>query len=323
VHLQDLGAVHQALAAERHQVRVGRAPVAQRRRPLLRPADVEGLLARRDHAAVGDPGDDRRHLTGSDGDHDLVEQRHALRGLAQPGQGLTPAEPGQRRQVLVAEALADLGGLAERGVGGGSVASGEAADRDRQEQVPVLGTVELSVVEQPLGSGQPTTAAGELAPVQQREAQPERGPGAPRHIAQAQPLVRRARPHLGAVVVPTDQVGGHRKPLEVRRRERGLAIQGRELVVGVRPSEPIERVPGPIEHVGRGHTLSLPLRALAYAPHQRPASEAPPVAGSRGGEIPAAPQQSWVLACKTCQRGRANLERQRPRGLEAPWVRSR
>jgi hypothetical protein len=45
VQLQDLGAPHQALSAVRHQVRLGLAPVGQRRRPLLRPAEVEDLLA--------------------------------------------------------------------------------------------------------------------------------------------------------------------------------------------------------------------------------------------------------------------------------------
>jgi len=166
VQLHDLGAMHQTLTAEGHQLRLRRAPVAQRRRPLLRPAHIEDLLARHDHTAVDDPDDDRSHLAGRDGDHDLVEQRHALRGLAQPGQGLPPAEPRERRQVWVAEAVADLGGLAEGGVGGRGVASGKALKRDRQEQVSLLNTVQMTIVEQPPGPGEPAAAAGGLTPVQ-------------------------------------------------------------------------------------------------------------------------------------------------------------
>ena len=258
--LQDLGAVDQALTTERHQVRLGRAPATQRRRPLLGPADVEGLLAHRDHPAVGDACDDRRHFAGSDGDHYLVEQCHALRGLAQPGQRLTSAEPRERRQILIAEAVADLGGLAERGVGRRGVTSGKAPNRDRQEQVPLLGTVQLTIVEQPPGSGEPAAAAGKLAPVQQREAQPERAPGAPRHITRVQPPLKRTRPRVGAVVVPADQVGSHRKPFEIRRLEWCLTVQGRELFIGIRPGLPAERVLGPFEGIGCGHTLS-PLEA--------------------------------------------------------------
>ena len=67
------------------------------------------------------PDDDRRDFAGGDGDHGLVEQRHALGGS--PSRiSAAPAMPGDRHQVRVAEALADLGGLSEGGVGGRGVA---------------------------------------------------------------------------------------------------------------------------------------------------------------------------------------------------------
>jgi hypothetical protein len=256
--------VHQALAAERHQVGLGRDPVAQRRRPLLRPAQVERLLARHDRAAVGDPDDDRGRLAGGHRGHHLVDQRHALGGLAQPGQGLPLADPRQRRQVGVAEALADLAGLPEGGVGGRGVAGGEALQRDRQQQVALLDAVELAVVQQPPGPGQPAAAAGQLAAVQELQAQPERAPGGPRRVAGAEPPLERPRPRVGGVVVAADQEGGHREPLEVRRHQRRAAVQGRELGVGRRPVMAAVRVPGPVERAGRGHQRRAPSRSRCW-----------------------------------------------------------
>jgi hypothetical protein len=66
VELHDLGAMHQTLTAEGHQVQLRVAPARQGRGPLLCPAQIEDLLARRDHTAVGDPGNHRGHLTGGD-----------------------------------------------------------------------------------------------------------------------------------------------------------------------------------------------------------------------------------------------------------------
>src|SRR4029453_12409762 len=54
--LQDLGPVHQTLAAVRHELRLRLAPSTQRRRPLACAAYVEDLLARLDHGAVDEAG---------------------------------------------------------------------------------------------------------------------------------------------------------------------------------------------------------------------------------------------------------------------------
>jgi hypothetical protein len=113
LQLHDLGVVHQALAAIGHEVRLRRAPLAERLRPLLGPAQVEDLLAFPDHGAVDDPDPDRRHLTGGDGNHDLVEQRHACRGLPRSDEGLADAEATERHELRVAEALADPRRLVE------------------------------------------------------------------------------------------------------------------------------------------------------------------------------------------------------------------
>ena len=103
MQLHDLGAVHQALATEGDQIRLGRTPVRQRRRPLPGPAQIEDLLARLDHGAVDDPRNDRRHFTGLNGDHDLIQQRHARGRLAQRDHGPTKTKPAKRDQVRVAQ----------------------------------------------------------------------------------------------------------------------------------------------------------------------------------------------------------------------------
>ena len=78
VQLQDLGAMHQAVAAERDEIRLRIAPPAQRGGPLLRTADVEDELARFDHAAVDRSSDHLADLVGHHRGHRLVEQPHPV-----------------------------------------------------------------------------------------------------------------------------------------------------------------------------------------------------------------------------------------------------
>ena len=74
--LQDLRPVHEAAARERHEIRLAVAPPAQSGGPFLRAAHLVDLLTGEDHAAVDEPGDDRRELVRRERDHRLVEQRH-------------------------------------------------------------------------------------------------------------------------------------------------------------------------------------------------------------------------------------------------------
>jgi hypothetical protein len=104
-----------ALTAVWHEVRLGGAPLAQGRRPLPCPWQVEDLLADRYHEAVDEPAHDRGHLTGRDCDHALVERCQPSSGLAEPDECLAPADTGERHQVRVTEAFADLGDPGERG----------------------------------------------------------------------------------------------------------------------------------------------------------------------------------------------------------------
>jgi hypothetical protein len=167
VELHDLGAVHLALPAVGDQVRLGRDPVAQRGGPLLRPAQVEDLLAQLDGGAVGLAGDHRRQLAGGGGDHDLVEQGHARGGLAQHEQGLAPPEPGERRQVGLAEAVADLGRPGEHRARGRGVTLHHALVCDQHQEIPLFDADPLAVVQQPAC---PSAGACQLPAQEQAEA---------------------------------------------------------------------------------------------------------------------------------------------------------
>ena len=109
VELEDLRPVHEAAPGEGDHLRLKRPPVRERPRPLARAPHLVDLLAREDHAAVDDPGDDRRQLLGRDRDHRLVEEREAVAHLTVPDQHVTLAVDREREEIAIAEALADRG----------------------------------------------------------------------------------------------------------------------------------------------------------------------------------------------------------------------
>jgi len=119
-------------------------------------------MASLNHGAVDEPGDDRGELAGRDCNHDLVEQRHALRDLSQMNQGLASAKPAKIQQVWVVEVAADLGGLAKGGARLCGVAPGHALQGGGHQQISLLYAVLVSV-EQPPGSGEPPAAGGHFA----------------------------------------------------------------------------------------------------------------------------------------------------------------
>jgi hypothetical protein len=255
VQLHDLGAVDQTLTAVGHQV-LRLIPTGQRRRPPLGPAQIEDLLACLDHRAVDDPGDDHRNLARRDGDHGLVEQRHALSGLTQPDRSLPPAKPGESHQIQVAETLADLGRLTEGRIRARGVPLRQGLERDRYQQIPLLHAVVLAGFEQPPHPTQPAATTGQLALDQETESQPEPAPGGSHLIAQAQALLIPTAPDVGAVAIPADQVSRRRQPLKIRRLQRCLVIRQRELGIAVRPGVMREGVPPQLKDLRPGHALS-------------------------------------------------------------------
>jgi hypothetical protein len=66
------------------------------------------------------------------------------------------------------------------------------------------------------------------------------------------------RADVGGVVVPADQVGGRGQPLQVLRVQRGVAVGGRQLGVGIRPRLPCEGPSTLVEDIGTSHSGTLP-----------------------------------------------------------------
>jgi hypothetical protein len=113
LELQDLAAVHQAVAAEGDETRLGVAPAGEGCGPLPRPAQVEQPLAGVDHLAVGDASDDRVDLLGCHRDHHLVQQGDPLAGLPRHHPRQAQGQACEREHVRIAEPLGDLGRLLE------------------------------------------------------------------------------------------------------------------------------------------------------------------------------------------------------------------
>jgi hypothetical protein len=218
--------IDETLAAVRHQVRLRGTPAAQRGRPLLRPAQVEELPAGVDHGAVDDPGDDRRHFVGRNGDHHFVQEGHALFTPAKVNEGPTPSQPRQREQVSVPEAVADRRGLAEDGVGGLGIALLQALQRDRHQQIALFHTVQLAFREDTPRAGKPAARLGHLSPGHKLHADPERAARGPRGIAEPQAFLIRPRPDLEAFGVPASEIRGRCQALEIVEPQRQVAISG-------------------------------------------------------------------------------------------------
>jgi hypothetical protein len=130
-----------------------------------------------------------------------------------PDQRLPLAVPGERDQVGCREPLADRGCLAEDLVRRRRTAAEQRGKAGREQQQPPLGAVE--VLDQPLGPGDPTAAAGQVAAQDQGQRQPEptaRGTG---RVLRAEVLEVGPLPGRLARGVPAGQVGGDRQQLEV------------------------------------------------------------------------------------------------------------
>ena len=260
VRLQDLGAVHQAQATVRHQVRLRLAPPAQRRSPHLRPPHVEDLLTCLDHAAVGVAHHDRRHLTGRDGNHGLVEQPYAFSDLAQVDQRPALTVTGERQQIQVSEAVAGLRGLAEGGVRARGVPLEDGLQRGQVQHIAPLHAIVPAVVEETPGPGDPAAGAGQVAAFRSLKASQNahRTARAPSRALAICPC-----PDIVTVGLPADEVRGHGEPLEILELQRRLTVRGQELRAGIGPCLPPKRPSPSIERiVGGSSALSTQVPVL-------------------------------------------------------------
>jgi hypothetical protein len=224
VQLHDLSPVGQALPAVRHEVGLRVTPVTECRRPLPRPAQLEDLLACLDGGAVHDADDDGGHLRGRDRNDHFVQRRHRLRTSAQGDQGLSAPERAQCQHVRIVESRADARHLREDGERAGGVTGLEEPQARRHEEEAALGAV-AGLVHELLCPRQPAAAAGRLPPKEGAEAQPEGAARRPLRPALSKSLGMGLRPDLEALLLPADEVGGHRELLEVVHPEGCLLLR--------------------------------------------------------------------------------------------------
>ena len=238
-HLHDLGAVDQAAAAEHREVRLLLAPTRHRGGPLLRAAQLVELPAAVDHAAVDEARGNRRHLAGDGGQHGLVEQRQPFLDAALPDEAVTLLVDGEREQVGVAEAAADLGAVGRAGAAGLRVRHAESL---QQAQVAALDAVAL--LEQPLRAGEPAARLGGVAAQRQDQPEPERAAHGALHRAVLG--VRLVGPlEYGQVLeLVAEQVGRGGQPLEILATQ---LTRGRQRGVSVLPGPLSERLAAPFD----------------------------------------------------------------------------
>ena len=211
------------------------APGREGGRPFSGAADLVGVLAGQDHAAVDDPGDDRRELARGHRDHRLVEQAAGPRRDARPDQDVALLVGGEGEQVGVAEALSDRGGLARGGGRRLAVAAGLLLEYGRQQQVAALDAVALLALQQPPGAPQPAARPADLPVAGEGDADPERAAQGG-DLAARRPGGRDARARAGRGTRPRGRSCTRRwRAARGRRARARIRVGPRERLVRVQP----------------------------------------------------------------------------------------
>ena len=234
--------MHEALAAERDEIRLFLAPAAQCSRPLTGAFRVECLAARTDHRAVGDAGDDRVYLALDDREHHVFELRNALGDAAQSDQALSDADSRHRRGAGLAAPARDLRGLSEpvvRRVGRSRLQERNGLQAARQN----LGrAVAIVVLQQLLGPGVPAARQHPFT----SEAEVHRGVagtfGGTGEVALARPGPTGSGQPVDIRLVVTGQQRGTSELFEIVRLKNDLRRGQRIGLTGVAPGAGVIRL---------------------------------------------------------------------------------
>ena len=182
------------------------------------------LLTRLQHAAVDITCQDRRHVACDHRDHRFVQQRDTFRDVSEANEGAPASVTRQRRQITIAKAASDFGGLAECRVACCRVALHDALNGGGNQQISAHDAVELRLVEDTCSSGEPAGRRSDGAALQESKGKPPCGSGGPFVVASVDECLMRARSEGLALVIPAQEIGGRRDSFEVFRFQGSITV---------------------------------------------------------------------------------------------------
>ena len=235
VELHDPRAVRVAATAERHHFGLLLAPAREGVGPFAGAAQLERLLAEADHAAVDDAGEHRRELAAGGGEHGLVEERETLRDPPQPDQNAALLVYGEAEQVLVVEALADLGRGRCDLVRGLVVAGRLVLQRERQQEVAALCAVAPFTLDEALRPREPAGGPAHLALHGEVHPERKRAADSPQRVSGLEVCVVRALERAQELVHAPDHVERRGEKLEIVGAEGSRLVGPRKAVARSRP----------------------------------------------------------------------------------------
>jgi hypothetical protein len=178
------------------------------------------FLTAHDHAAIDHTGDDGRQFPRGDRHHGFIKQPEALLDPPLLDQRVPLLVHGEREQVLITEALADLGSIGCRSVSGLPVTAGLMPQHDRHQQIAPLDAVASLAFDQPLGTAEPACRPAHLASECKVHAHPERAAHSAHRFTTVQVHVIGTLQAAQALVVAAEHEGRCCELFEVLRSER-------------------------------------------------------------------------------------------------------
>jgi hypothetical protein len=135
-----------------------------------------------------------------------------------------------------------------------------------QQQIAALGALARVALQHPLSSGKPAGRAAHLAAHEQAKAEPERAADGTSALAGADMSVVGTFKCPEVFIVPTDEVCGHRKQLEIIDLKWGFLIGAREDLERIGPGTQPVGLAGTIERVAFAGAYRLQL-AMTHVFH--------------------------------------------------------
>ena len=262
--LHDFGAIEQALAAVAHQAGLRGTPCCERRGPLVRAAQIEGLLTRLEDAAVDIAGQDWRDVACDHRGHRFVEQRNAVcefprRMSARPRRD-TRARPDHDRQTVERSRppARTWRGLPRDRPARCVEWRRESADIRARRSRGALRRGYVRLWRTSRTQARWRRAAAVQTPARRRIERPLRG-RLDRGMSDA-----RASEGL-ALVIASDEVGCRRKSFEVFGFKGCFTVGGFQQAIRFRPRLLRESVPGSPERLDVCHVASLRIAGWLFA----------------------------------------------------------